>query len=207
MATFRGVVKQCERCGKEIRLSPSRAAQGIRTCSRECGYAIRRVANKVPGVEVQCELCGKRETLPPSLAAKYRFCSRTCQHKSPVFKAEKSARMVGSSNPRFTGEGRVSISASGVRYRRQSKAAETARILRRKVAKLRAIPAWANFGKIARFYTEAQRLTELLGERYEVDHIVPLQSRVVCGLHNEFNLQVLPAALNKSKSNRFWPDQ
>ena len=44
------------------------------------------------------------------------------------------------------------------------------------------------------------------GEDWEVDHIVPLQSNIVCGLHNEFNLQVITKSANSSKRNYYWPD-
>ena len=52
----------------------------------------------------------------------------------------------------------------------------------------------------------AKRRTEATGLAWEVDHIVPLQSKIVFGLHNEFNLAVIPAAINRRKSNRVWPD-
>lgn len=56
---------------------------------------------------------------------------------------------------------------------------------------------------------EAIRLAKLreiaTGRKFQVDHIVPLQSKIVCGLHNEFNLRVIPASVNGSKGNRFWP--
>lgn len=74
------------------------------------------------------------------------------------------------------------------------------------MAKINATPAWADRDRIAAVYVEAQRLSELTGNPHEVDHIVPLQSRLVCGLHVEHNLQVIPASINRSKSNRHWPD-
>lgn len=77
---------------------------------------------------------------------------------------------------------------------------------RRNAAKLQATPAWANQEKIAEFYFAADFLGMVTGEWYQVDHIVPIRSKLVCGLHCEQNLQVLQAIENMSKGNRFWPD-
>lgn len=44
------------------------------------------------------------------------------------------------------------------------------------------------------------------GVDFEVDHVIPLRSKLVCGLHNEFNLRVIPAIENNKKGNRYWPD-
>lgn len=41
---------------------------------------------------------------------------------------------------------------------------------------------------------------------FEVDHIVPITSKKVCGLHTWANLQLLSPELNASKRNRHWPD-
>jgi len=77
---------------------------------------------------------------------------------------------------------------------------------KRRATLLRAIPAWARLDDIERFYTLAARLTEQTGIKATVDHVVPLQSRLVCGLHCAANLTILPETLNKRKGNLWWPD-
>ena len=41
--------------------------------------------------------------------------------------------------------------------------------------------------------------------KWEVDHIVPIKSKIVCGLHTEQNLRIVPRRVNRSKNNRYWP--
>ena len=72
--------------------------------------------------------------------------------------------------------------------------------------RLRATPNWADMKIISRFYADASNLSFKTGERHHVDHIVPLRSDVVCGLHVQANLQVLTGIQNMSKGNRIWPD-
>ena len=68
------------------------------------------------------------------------------------------------------------------------------------------MPAWANRELIAEKYRMARKVSNQTGIKHHVDHIVPMISQFVCGLHVEHNLQVVPAAYNVSKKNRYWPD-
>lgn len=77
-----------------------------------------------------------------------------------------------------------------------------ARAAKRRALKLKATPAWADLDKIAAVYAEAKALREATGQEYHVDHVIPLQSKFVCGLHVETNLQILPGQANRSKGNR-----
>ena len=73
---------------------------------------------------------------------------------------------------------------------------------RRRAAKLNATVPWANKELIKQFYEATQILKEITGITYEVDHIIPLQGKNVCGLHLESNLQLLEQSENRSKSNK-----
>lgn len=80
------------------------------------------------------------------------------------------------------------------------------RVRRRNALKLRAVPSWANEEKMAEFYTTSRMLGMHTGIWHDVDHVVPLKSEYVCGLHCETNLQVIAATENRAKGNRYWPD-
>jgi len=72
-----------------------------------------------------------------------------------------------------------------------------------KAAKLRATPPYADQQSIAAIYEKAARIQRETGERMHVDHIVPLQHPLVCGLHCEANLQILPGSINEAKRNKW----
>ena len=74
-----------------------------------------------------------------------------------------------------------------------------------RASKLRATPSWADKEAITGMY-ELAIIFNSTRVNLQVDHIVPLNSDKVCGLHCEANLQLLPASSNISKGNRWWPD-
>lgn len=67
--------------------------------------------------------------------------------------------------------------------------------IRRRQRDTNQTPKWADLGKIEKFYHNRP-----LG--MHVDHIYPLNSSWVCGLHVLENLQYLPPSENLSKSNK-----
>lgn len=73
----------------------------------------------------------------------------------------------------------------------------------RQLSKIKATPLWADRWIIEMFYLHAQFLSKETGIPHHVDHIVPLRSTRVCGLHVEHNLQVITGEENMRKRNKF----
>jgi hypothetical protein len=62
-----------------------------------------------------------------------------------------------------------------------------------------AMPSWLtpdHISQINAVYVEARRLEKETGVVYHVDHIVPLEGGVVCGLHVPWNLRAIPGTEN-----------
>lgn len=76
----------------------------------------------------------------------------------------------------------------------------------RRAKKLNATPSWSDPKQVEEVYRRAKKVEAACGTTMHVDHIVPLVHPLVCGLHCEANLRVLPAKKNLSKGNNYWPN-
>lgn len=92
---------------------------------------------------------------------------------------------------------------------RNTRKAHAARVLANKAKyraqKQHATPKWLNkahWFEISCIYTYKHALKQC-GLDYHVDHIIPLNGKVVSGLHVPENLQVIPAKQNRLKSNYY----
>jgi hypothetical protein len=77
-----------------------------------------------------------------------------------------------------------------------------AKTRKRQAAKLQRTPAWLSKDDIwmmQEAYELAAKRSKLFGFQWDVDHIFPLQGKVVSGLHVPLNLQVIPAIENYRK--------
>ena len=97
--------------------------------------------------------------------------------------------------------------ANALRWQKENpgKAANKTAVRQRLVA--RATPLWAEHEWIEFLYEECADMSrrEVRG-KFHVDHVVPVNSELVCGLHVQDNLRIVPAKVNLAKSNRTWPD-
>lgn len=103
-------------------------------------------------------------------------------------------------------ENKARHNANSAHWAKSNREKVRASVAKRRASKLRATPKWATASDIQAVYSAADRLSKLIGIEYEVDHVVPLTSDIVCGLHCHANLQVLAKRENRSKGNREWPD-
>jgi len=160
------------------------------------------------------ELISRSEALAQGLPH-YNRC-RPCRHGCGQLRYAANGHCVSCNNKR-TLEDRLANPALHVRYtgawqarnrerylagqrhyRQNNKGVVNAKQARRRAAKLNATPAWLTSEQLAQirwFYDNCP-------EGWEVDHIIPLQGENVCGLHVPWNLQHLPAPVNRSKGNR-----
>ena len=94
---------------------------------------------------------------------------------------------------------------TGKKYRQSNKAKVLSWARKRQANKLNATPKWLtkqHFIDMECKYSVAEMLTLNGYEPYQVDHIIPLQGKTVCGLHVPWNLQIITATQNRKKGNK-----
>lgn len=118
----------------------------------------------------------------------------------------KNKARLAATRAKWTLENAERIAAKNSQWSRNNPGKRMAVKAARRAREKFATPAWANNFFIEEIYDLAARRTRLTGFKWHVDHMVPMQSKTVCGLHVENNLRVIPAKQNQSKNNRWWPD-
>lgn len=98
------------------------------------------------------------------------------------------------------------VKAKRSAYRKAHPEISAAKTQKYQASKNNRTPSWLGVDElwmIEQAYELAALRTKLFGFVWHVDHVIPLQGKLVSGLHTPYNLQVIPGRDNMSKSNRF----
>lgn len=93
-------------------------------------------------------------------------------------------------------EGREKHNFYNAIYQKNNLDKLAARQAQRRAIKKMATPPWFEKEKVDLVYKKAKEWG------FEVDHVIPLKSKTVCGLHCWANLQLLDLKTNRSKGNK-----
>lgn len=118
---------------------------------------------------------------------------------------ERNKDAVKAQSKKYRDANPLRVAEAAKRRAQRNRPARNAQEAKRNAIKKRAFPSWADRKQIEEAYALAKVREEETGFVWHVDHIVPLQNALVCGLHVPVNLQLLPAADNTRKHNNFDP--
>ena len=131
---------------------------------------------------------------------------RSCQAEYRKKHFEKNREKQLEQGRKWKAENPEQVLESSKQWKLENRARATANEMKRHVKKVSSsILSGDEFNDfiIDEIY-DVSRLRSLeTGIAWEVDHIVPLQGKNVSGLHVHYNLQNIPASLNRSKNNSF----
>jgi hypothetical protein len=155
-----------------------------------------------------CKVCSK-DFIPAKTRPKQEYCSKTCYNKvankrHSAYKktwASKNKEAVVLSKQKWLENNPEKRKESSNSFRKRNKPYYTAYASLRSRKVMQAQPVWANKEDILSVYEEAAYFG------LEVDHIIPITHKLVCGLHVWDNLQLLSRSDNAKKSNRFSVDE
>ena len=170
---------------------------------------MKKVSLSVGRGEKLCLLCGVDISRKRSDA---RFCSREHKRITSDMKRDQVAEYKKNAEKRRSQALRYYYANHAQSKERQLAKQKTnpvkyaAAAAKHRAVKLQRTPAWLDedsLWMIEQAYELAALRTKLFGFSWHVDHVIPLQGRVVSGLHVPFNLQVIPALQNIAKHNKF----
>jgi hypothetical protein len=134
------------------------------------------------GFQYKCKECSKQLATERRLANK----DKNTEYRKTYYISNKTAILKQQKNYRSVKQGLINANKA-----------------KRRADKLKATPNWSDKDAIRRMYIVAKFMNEKLGEDYQVDHVIPLKGKSICGLHCETNLQLLSARENRIKGSSF----
>lgn len=185
-------MKKCSKCGlekpeTEFR-SYAKSSDGLFSWCKECCRANDRARYKAD----------------PS---KKKESAREWAEKNP----ERRAEVAKQATKRYYGRNKSKAYQATVRWKQANPEKVAAQDRRRKLTRKRtvkqAITGWdADLDTLVELEADdlRSRRTQMTGFAWQVDHVVPLKALKVSGLHNAYNLAVVPGSYNARKKNTFY---
>lgn len=168
-------------------------------CCTKCGVEkplteFAKDSSKASGIRASCKVCSSKQATDWNKSNKDRYASNLKRWREAN---PERARDIDKRHRDKNREKRCQVSKTWVKNNPAKHNANTS-AYRARVSK--AIPSWFERDAIAVVYDKAKEFG------FEVDHIVPLKGKTVCGLHCWSNLQLLDKSMNSSKREIAWPD-
>lgn len=120
--------------------------------------------------------------------------------------ADSNRHITRASSAKFYRANREKMAEYSRAWTKKNASIANAKTAMRRAMRIQATPKWADQRALHQYFVIARFLSAELGIKFGVDHIVPLKSDLVCGLHCEQNMTLMLDSWNKSKCNRYWPD-
>ena len=220
-------MKVCTKCGEDRMLSEfsvRRASpDGLAYKCKHCD-SLARKANRAANLEHQLETIRRwarenherKKQIDRELYAKDCASGKRQSYRKRVYEENKKEILAKQKFYRDANKELVSQRKFIARIKNPERTKELKRLeyernkhkylasaAKRRAVELQATPSWADKEAILRIYEECQRISQETGIPHEVDHDIPLISKLVCGLHVEHNLKVLTMVENRRKNNKF----
>lgn len=156
--------------------------------------------SKEDGLRTTCKSCKKASDKKYAVHNAAKIALKRKERYLKRYDIERSQQA------EYARNNRELINQHSKNYRKNNKGKVNARTRKRQATKLQATPPWLTekqLHDITVIYTACAKVSERTGKPHHVDHVVPLQGENICGLHVPWNLAIIPAKMNLSKSNTY----
>ena len=195
-------MKHCNKCGEDDQGAFSPA---VKTICKQCVSARAKawyLANPASEVlDKKCHKCGEddQRAFSPAQKTICKPCSSAASKAWSLANPGKAAARIS----KWQKDNPDRVNAKSRKWSKANPDKTAAKTARRRAAKLQRTPVWHETEKVNQLYKHCAFLSEITGEKHEVDHVIPLQGENVSGFHVWGNLQILPKRIHKHKGNAF----